>query len=271
MVERVFQRSARIAQRREKGGQMNIHILTLFPDMFLGPFQESIVKRAMERGLVSIHTHNIRDYALDRHQIVDDYPFGGGGGMVLKPDPLFLGVEGVKSLIEERSGAQRAQEALVILLSPQGEVLTQEMVKGLSLQRDLILICGHYEGVDERVREHLVSREISIGDYVLSGGEIPAMVVVDAVARLIPGAVGDGPSLEDDTHASGLLQFPQYTRPATFRGWSVPPVLLSGNHQEVQRWRRRQSLARTMHRRPDLLDRASLSQEERLFLEGEME
>jgi tRNA (guanine37-N1)-methyltransferase len=246
---------------------MDIHILTLFPEMFRGPFQESIVRRAVERELVRIHFYNIRDYARDKHRVVDDYPFGGGGGMVLKPEPLFLGVEDVKSRIAESSGPQQAEEAPVILLSPQGEVLTQEVVRGLTAHRDLILICGHYEGVDERVREHLIDREISIGDYVLSGGEIPTMVVVDALVRLIPGAVGDTESLEDDSHASGLVQFPQYTRPAEYRGWQVPPVLLSGNHQEVQRWRRQQSLRRTLRRRPDLLARASLSPEERLLLE----
>ncbi|MEK7778246.1 MAG: tRNA (guanosine(37)-N1)-methyltransferase TrmD [Chloroflexota bacterium] len=246
---------------------MDIHILTLFPEMFRGPFEESIVGRAAERELVRIRFYNIRDYARDKHRTVDDYPFGGGGGMVLKPEPLFLGVEDVRSHIAEDSGPQAAEEALVVLLSPQGEVLTQAMVKGLTLHRNLILICGHYEGVDERVREHLIDREISIGDYVLSGGEIPAMVVVDALVRLIPGAVGDTESLESDTHASGLLQFPQYTRPAEYRGWSVPPVLLSGNHQEVRRWRRQQALGRTLRRRPDLLARASLSPEERLLLE----
>ena len=218
---------------------MDIHILTLFPEMFRGPFQESIVARAVERGVVSIHIHNIRDYTQDKHRMVDDYPFGGGGGMVLKPEPLFLAVEDVKSRLTDESGPQRAKEAQVVLLSPQGEVLSQEIVGGLTLHRDLIFICGHYEGVDERVREHLIDREISIGDYVLSGGEIPAMVIVDAVVRLMPGAVGDTESLEDDSHASGLVQFPQYTRPAEYRGWPVPPVLLSGNHQEVARWRRR--------------------------------
>jgi tRNA (guanine37-N1)-methyltransferase len=246
---------------------MDIHILTLFPEMFRGPFQESIVGRAVERGLARIHFYNIRDYARDKHRVVDDYPFGGGGGMVLKPEPLFLGVEDVRSRIAERSGPQQAEEAPVVLLSPQGEVLTQEVVRGLTFHRDLILICGHYEGVDERVMEHLIDREISIGDYVLSGGEIPTMVIVDALVRLIPGAVGDSESLEDDSHASGLVQFPQYTRPAEYRGWPVPPVLLSGNHQEVKRWRRQQSLRRTLRRRPDLLARAPLSPEERLLLE----
>ena len=246
---------------------MDIHILTLFPEMFQGPFQESIVGRAVERGLARIHIHNIRDYAQDKHRAVDDYPFGGGGGMVLKPEPLFLAVEDVKSRIAEGGGPQQAKEATVVLLSPQGHVLTQEVVRDMTSHRDLILICGRYEGVDERVREHLIDREISIGDYVLSGGEIPAMVIVDALVRLMPGAVGDTESLEDDSHASGLIQFPQYTRPAEYRGWPVPPVLLSGNHPEVRRWRRQQSLRRTQRRRPDLLAKASLSPEDRLLLE----
>ncbi|MDA0988230.1 MAG: tRNA (guanosine(37)-N1)-methyltransferase TrmD [Chloroflexi bacterium] len=246
---------------------MNIHVLTLFPEMFQGPFQESIVGRAMERGLVSIQIHNIRDYAHDKHRMADDYPFGGGGGMVLKPEPLFLGVEDVKSRIADESSPQRAEDAQVVLLSPQGEVLTQEIVKEMTSHPDIIFICGHYEGVDERVREHLIDREISIGDYVLSGGEIPAMVVVDSLVRLIPGVVGDTESLEDDSHSSGLIQFPQYTRPSEYRGWPVPPVLLSGNHQEVHLWRRQQSLRRTQRQRPDLLARAPLSPQERLFLE----
>ncbi len=246
---------------------MDIHILTLFPDMFRGPFDESIVKRAVNRGLVSIHVHNIRDYARDKHRIVDDYPFGGGGGMVMKPEPLFLAVESVKSNIAETASPERAAEAPVILLSPQGSVLTQETAAGLALHQDIILICGHYEGVDERVRERLVDREISIGDYVLSGGEIPAMVVVDAAVRLIPGAVGDTTSIEDDSHASGLLQFPQYTRPATYRDWPTPPVLLSGNHEAIRRWRRQQALRRTQQQRPDLLDKARLSPEDLRLLE----
>ena len=246
---------------------MDIHILTLFPEMFQGPFRESIVGRAVEGGVVRIRTHNIRDYAHDRHRTADDYPFGGGGGMVLKPEPLFLGVEGVRMGIADEGSARRAEDAQVILLSPQGEVLTQGIVGELASHRDIILICGRYEGVDERVREYLVDREISIGDYVLSGGEIPAMVVVDALVRLLPGAVGDAESIEDDSHTSGLLQFPQYTRPAEYRGWQVPPTLLSGNHQEVRKWRRRQSIRRTLQRRPDLLDGADLSPQERLFLE----
>ena len=241
---------------------MDIHILTLFPAMLEGPFRESIVGRAVDGGVVRIHVHNIRDYAHSRHRTVDDYPYAGGGGMVLKPEPLFEAVEAVRDLIAEEGGAERAAGAQVVLLTPQGELLTQEAVAGLASHRDLVLICGHYEGVDERVREHLVDREISIGDYVLSGGEIPAMTVVDAVVRLLPGAVGDGQSIEDDSHTSSLLQFPQYTRPAEFRGWQVPPVLLSGNHEEVRRWRKRQSLRRTLVRRPDLLARADLDAED---------
>ena len=248
---------------------MDIHILTLFPAMLEGPFRESIVGRAVDGGVVRIRIHNIRDYAHSKHRTVDDYPYGGGGGMVLKPEPLFEAVDAVKSLIAVEGGADRAERASVVLMSPQGEVLTQSVVEELASLRDLVLICGHYEGVDERVLEHLIDREISIGDYVLSGGEIPAMAVVDAVVRLLPGAVGDGQSIEDDTHSSRLIQFPQYTRPAEFRGWQVPPVLLSGNHEEVKRWRRRQSLRRTKQRRPDLLERAELNAEDRALLEGQ--
>ena len=248
---------------------MEIHILTLFPAMLEGPFRESIVGRAVDNGVVRIRVHNIRDYAHDRHRTADDYPYGGGGGMVLKPEPLFEAVEAVKSLIAEESSSERAREAHVVLMSPQGGALTQAVVEELASLRDLVLICGHYEGVDERVLEHLIDREISIGDYVLSGGEIPAMAVVDAVVRLLPGGVGDGQSIEDDSHTTGLIQFPQYTRPAEFRGWQVPPVLLSGNHEEVRRWRRRQSLKRTQQRRPDLLERAELGPADRALLEGQ--
>ena len=237
--------------------------------MLEGPFRESIVGRAVDNGVVRIRIHNIRDYAHDRHRTVDDYPYGGGGGMVLKPEPLFEAVEAVRAMIAEEGGRERAEEAQVVLMSPQGDVLTQAAVEELAELRDLVLICGHYEGVDERVLEHLIDREISIGDYVLSGGEIPAMAVVDAVVRLLPGAVGDGQSIEDDTHSTGLIQFPQYTRPSEFRGWQVPPVLLSGNHEEVRRWRRRESLKRTQQRRPDLLERAELDSADRALLEGQ--
>ena len=246
---------------------MEIHILTLFPAMLEGPFRESIVGRAVDGGVVRIRIHNIRDYAHSKHRTVDDYPYGGGGGMVLKPEPLFEAVEAVRSLITEDGGRDRAENARVVLMSPQGEVLTQAVVEEFASHSDLVLICGHYEGVDERVLEHLIDREISIGDYVLSGGEIPAMALVDAVVRLLPGAVGDGQSIEDDTHSTGLIQFPQFTRPSEFRGWQVPPVLLSGNHEQVRRWRRQQSLKRTQQRRPDLLERAELNAEDRALLE----
>lgn len=233
---------------------MRIDILTLFPEMFRGPFEASIVARAVEAGLVEIALHNIRDYARDKHQVVDDYPYGGGPGMVMKPEPIFEAVESVQAMAPE--------PGLVVLLTPQGRLLDQQVAEDLRLPR-LILLCGRYEGVDERVREHLAQDEISIGDYVLSGGEIPAMVVVDAVVRRLPDALGSEVSLEEESHAQGLLEYPQYTRPAEFRGWSVPQVLLSGHHAEVARWRRRQSLLRTARRRPDLLARAPLSAEER--------
>jgi len=237
---------------------MRIDILTLFPEMFRGPFEASIVARAVEAGLVEIALHNIRDYARDKHQVVDDYPYGGGPGMVMKPEPIFEAVESVQAMAPE--------PGLVVLLTPQGRLLDQQVAEDLGRLPRLILLCGRYEGVDERVREHLAQDEISIGDYVLSGGEIPAMVVVDAVVRRLPDALGSEVSLEEESHAQGLLEYPQYTRPAEFRGWSVPQVLLSGHHAEVARWRRRQSLLRTARRRPDLLARAPLSAEERRMI-----
>ncbi len=232
---------------------MKIHILTLFSDMFTGPFSESIIKRAIDRGLVTIAIYNIRDYTSDKHHVVDDSPYGGGPGMVLKPEPLFAAVEAIRG----------EAELPVILLTPQGRLFNQRAAEELSHYEEMILICGHYEGVDERVREHLVTDEISIGDYILSGGELAAMVVVDALVRQLPGALGSEESVEEDSHATGLLEYPQYTRPQSFRGWEVPEVLLSGNHAAITRWRREQSLRRTIKRRPDLLERAALSDEER--------
>ena len=237
---------------------MRIDILTIFPGMFRGPFEESIVKRAVEKGVVQIFLHDIRDYASDRHRTVDDYPFGGGQGMLMKPEPLFAAVEDVQGQAPERGP--------IVLLTPQGRLFDQEVAAELARHDRLILICGHYEGVDARVHEHLAADEISIGDYVLSGGELAAMVVVDAVVRQIPGALGSPLSSADDSFAHGLLEHPQYTRPADFRGMDVPEVLLSGNHGEIARWRREQSLLRTARRRPDLLARADLTDEERQWL-----
>jgi tRNA (guanine37-N1)-methyltransferase len=237
---------------------MRIDILTIFPGMFRGPFEESIVKRAVEKGLVQIFLHDIRDYASDRHRTVDDYTFGGGQGMLMKPEPLFAAVEDVQGQAPERGP--------IVLLTPQGRLFHQEVAVELARQDRLIVICGHYEGVDARVHEHLATDEISIGDYVLSGGELAAMVVVDAVVRQIPGALGSPLSSADDSFAQGLLEHPQYTRPAEFRGMNVPEVLLSGNHGEIARWRHQQSLLRTAQRRPDLLARAELTEEEKQWL-----
>jgi tRNA (guanine37-N1)-methyltransferase len=230
-------------------------VLTLFPEMFAGPLQSSILGRAIEAGLIQVHIHNIRDYAEDRHQVVDDYTYGGGPGMLMKAEPLFKAVEGVTAL--------DSPEGRVILLTPQGRLLNHEVADELAREPRLILVCGHYEGVDERVREHLVDDEISIGDYVLSGGELPAMVVIEAVARRLPGVLGSETSLAEESHAQGLLEYPQYTRPAEFRSWTVPEVLLSGHHAQIAEWRRRQSILRTARRRPDLLARAALSEAER--------
>ncbi len=215
---------------------MHIDIFTLFPGMFQGPLTESILKRAQERELLSIALHNIRDATTDKHHVVDDYPYGGGAGMVMKPDPVFAAVEAVY------------QSGPIILLAPQGRLFNQQTAQELSLHPRLTLLCGHYEGVDERVRQHLVTDEISIGDYVLTGGELAAMVVVDAVARLLPGVLAEA-STEEESHTSGLLEYPQYTRPPDFRGWQVPDILLSGHHEQVARWRRKEALRLTRERR----------------------
>jgi len=224
---------------------MRIDILCLFPEMFISPFDQSIIKRAREQGLVDIVVHNIRDYAHDKHRIVDDYPYGGGPGMVLKPEPIFQAVEAIKPLGE--------METPVILLTPQGKVFSQTIARELALHPRLILVCGHYEGIDERVRQYLITEEISIGDYVLSGGELAAMVLMDTVMRLIPGVLGSQESLDSDSFSYGLLEYPQYTRPQIYRDWSVPSVLLSGNHGEIAHWRRQQAVLRTARRRPELL------------------
>lgn len=226
---------------------MRIDILTLFPQMFEVPFSFGIFKRAVDNGLVSINLHNIRDFTHDKHNIVDDYPYGGGSGMVLKPEPIFEAVASIRKDIKDEAGKMP-----VILLTPQGRLFSQQIAQELSQHSQLIFICGHYEGVDERVREHLATDEISIGDYVLTGGEVPAMVVMDAVLRLLPGVLGSEDSPWDDSHTAGLLEYPQYTRPAVFRGHRVPEVLLSGNHAEIERWRRERSQEKTQKFRPEL-------------------
>jgi len=240
---------------------MRFDVFTLFPSIFEGPLQESILKRAIEAGLIDVRLHNIRDFAADKHHVTDDYAYGGGGGMVMKPEPIFAAVESVLEISNYPSPIP------IILLTPQGRVFNQDIARGLATHDRIALICGRYEGVDERVREHLATDEISIGDYVLTGGELAALVIIDVVSRLRPGVLGDPGAASDDSHAGGLLEYPHYTRPPDFRGWKVPEALLSGHHAEIARWRRRQSLLRTWRRRPDLLDRAQLSPEERQFLE----
>jgi tRNA (guanine37-N1)-methyltransferase len=229
---------------------MRIDILTLFPEMFAGPFSESILKRAADKSLIQIHLHQIRDYTHDKHHVVDDAPYGGGAGMVMKPEPVFEAVEAVKDMAEG--------EARVILLSPSGKLFTHGVAVDLATKQRLILIAGHYEGFDERVRS-FIDDEISIGDYVLSGGEIPAMVIVDAVSRLVPGVLGSDESHIEESHSQGLLEYPHYTRPPEFRGMAVPEILLSGDHAKIAKWRRKESMKRTQERRPELLDNAGLS------------
>ncbi len=221
---------------------MRIDILTLFPGMFRGPLDESILKRAVDKGLLEIAVHNIRDHAKGRHQVVDDYPYGGGPGMVMKPEPVFAAEEAV-----------RQRDSRVVLMSAQGRPFSQKIAEELSSLPHLVLLCGHYEGLDERVVEHLVDDELCIGDYVLTGGELAAMVVCDAVVRLIPGVLGAEESSQEESFAEGLLEYPHYTRPPEFRGWTVPEILLSGNHAKIAEWRRQQSLLRTLRRRPELL------------------
>ena len=243
---------------------MRIDILTLFPQMFQGPFSESIFQRAVDRRLVTVNIHNIRDCTHDKHRTVDDYAYGGGAGMVIKAEPVFEAVESIKSEVYPKQGGRG--ELPVILLTPQGRLFCQKIAEEVSGHSHLILICGRYEGIDERVREHLVTDEISIGDYVLSGGELAAMVLADVVVRLLPGVLGSEDSARDDSHTTGLLEYPQYTRPEVYRGWSVPEVLLSGNHAQIARWRRQQAILRTLERRPELLDKAGLGVEERTLV-----
>src|ERR1043166_2511052 len=225
---------------------MKIDILTLFPEICRAPLSESIMKRAQENGIVDLRIHNLRHWATDKHHVVDDAPFGGGQGMVMKPEPIFTAVESLRSKIENR-------KSKIVLMSPAGRRFEQQLAQELAQEPHLIVICGHYEGVDHRVIEQLVDLEISIGDYVLTNGAIAAVVLVDAVVRLIPGVLGDEQSAADDSFSSALLEAPQYTRPAKFRDWKVPEVLLSGNHAEIAKWRKEQAIKRTRNNRPDLL------------------
>lgn len=235
---------------------MQFHVLTIFPEIFSSPLAVSLLKKAQDKGLLSCTTYNLRDYTADKHRSVDDTPYGGGQGMVLKPAPVVAAIEAI---------GQAAPNPWRILLSPQGQPLTQAKVGELAQRPALLLLCGRYEGVDERIRS-FVDEELSIGDYILSGGEIAALVVIDAVARLIPGVVGRQVSVEEESFSQALLEYPQYTRPEEFRGLRVPEVLLSGNHAEIAKWRRRQSLLRTKKRRPDLLTKAILTEEEKQWL-----
>jgi len=239
---------------------MRFDIITIFPEIFNSYLNESILKRAIERKLIEITIHNLRDFTKDKHRTVDDYPYGGGAGMVLKPEPFFSAVESIKA-----DGIPRR----TIMLSPQGKVFNQDMAFSMSkASNNLLFICGRYEAVDERVRESLVDEEISIGDYILTGGELPALVIIDGIARLIPGVLGDERSKEDESFTWGILDYPHYTRPPEFRGLKVPDVLLSGNHKDIWKWRRKEALKRTMLRRPDIIKKVSLSDEDyKLFSE----
>jgi tRNA (guanine37-N1)-methyltransferase len=235
---------------------MRIDIITLFPEICRAPLSESIMNRAQEKGIVELHVHNLRDWTTDKHHVVDDAPFGGGQGMVMKPEPIFAAVENLKqqtSNAQDPSPSVQLQSPKVILMSPAGRCFDQRVANQLAHESHLIIVCGHYEGIDHRVLEHLVDLELSIGDYVLTNGAIAAVVVVDAIVRLLPGALGHEQSAEDDSFAGGLLEAPQYTRPAEFRAWKVPEVLLSGNHAEIAKWRREQAIKRTRENRPDLL------------------
>lgn len=242
---------------------MQFEVFTLLPEVFPPYLDSSILQRARLRGLIDVRVHNIRDYTQDKHHITDDTPYGGGGGMVMKPDPIFEAVESVLGPLQD-SPAQ----VPVILLTPQGRVFTQRVAEELSGYERIALLCGRYEGVDERIREHLVSDEISIGDYVLTGGELPALMVIDAVSRLLPGVLGDPDGAQDDSHSMGLLEYPHYTRPPIFRGWGVPDILLSGDHAKIEKWRREQALLRTLNKRPDMLEKADLSEADKKYLNG---
>jgi len=236
---------------------MRFDVFTLLPEVFSPYLESSILQRARQRGLIEVQVHNIRDWAFNKHHVTDDEPYGGGGGMVMKVEPVFAAVESVLGT---------PPSCPVILLTPQGRPFNQKIAQELSTQPHLAMICGRYEGVDERIRDHLATDEISIGDYVLTGGELPALILIDALTRLLPDVLGNPDGAQDDSHASGLLEYPHYTRPPEFRGWMVPEILLSGDHAKIDRWRREQSLLRTLQRRPDLLEKADLDEKDRKFI-----
>jgi tRNA (guanine37-N1)-methyltransferase len=270
---------------------MEFDVFTLLPEVFPSYLETSIIKRARERDLIQVRVHNIRDYTRDKHHVTDDTPYGGGGGMVMKPEPIFEAVESVLGKLSATEPTENTEENLfpqgaapkdsvdsvssvvnalnipIILLTPQGRVFDQSVAQELSQHPHLAVICGRYEGFDERIREHLVTDEISIGDFVLTGGELPALILIDAVARLLPDVLGDPTGAQDDSHAMGLLEYPHYTRPPEFRGWKVPDVLLSGDHAKINKWRREQALLRTLKKRPDMLEKAELTEEDKKFLE----
>ena len=247
---------------------MQFEVFTLLPEVFTPYLESSILKRAIQRGLINVRAHNIRDYTHDKHHTTDDTPYGGGGGMVMKPEPVFEAIESVLGLAWLQTPSEPASNIPIILLTPQGRVFNQRIAEELSGHKHIALLCGRYEGVDERIREHLVTDEISIGDYVLTGGELPAMLIIDAVARLIPGVLGDPTGAEDDSHSMGLLEYPHYTKPSEFRGWKVPDILLSGDHAKIEKWRREQALSRTLNKRPDMLEKADLNEKDQKFLKG---
>jgi len=253
---------------------MQFEVFTLLPEVFPPYLESSILKRAAQRGLINVRVHNIREYTQDKHHVTDDTPYGGGGGMVMKPEPIFEAVETVLGLAAPPpSGTMQTQPEFdskipIILLTPQGRTFNQRVAEELSGYERIALLCGRYEGVDERIREHLVTDEISIGDYVLTGGELPALMIIDAVSRLIPGVLGDPTGAEDDSHSMGLLEYPHYTKPSEFRDWKVPEILLSGDHAKIDKWRREQALTRTFNKRPDMLETAELTEKDKEFVES---
>ena len=242
---------------------MQFEVFTLLPEVFFPYLETSILQRASQRELITVRVHNVRDYTHDKHHTTDDTPYGGGGGMVMKPEPVFEAVESVLGMRLESPPVT----VPVILLTPQGRVFNQRVAEELSRHEKIALVCGRYEGVDERIREYLVTDEISVGDYVLTGGELPALLIIDAVSRLIPGVLGDPTGAEDDSHSMGLLEYPHYTRPPEFRGWKVPEVLISGDHGRIEKWRREQALSRTLKKRPDMIKKADLSKEDQKIVE----